>query len=101
MAGASFGMFDRDSNTFAAKFKRNITCFLAVRRGRDGGCRSCGACCRLPYPCPMLRFDAWGRSRCAVYGARPLSCRVYPRSPREHITHDVCGFRWTPVRLNG
>ena len=83
-----------DANTLASKLKRNVTCVLPVRGGRAGACRSCGACCRMPYRCPMLRADAAGRSRCAIYRVRPLSCRVYPRSPREHVTQGECGFRW-------
>ncbi|MCX7818585.1 MAG: hypothetical protein N2652_05160 [Kiritimatiellae bacterium] len=89
---------NRDRNTIWSKLKRNlVTCWLPVAPGRTGGCRACGACCRLPYRCPALRMSADGRSRCAIYAVRPPSCRVYPRTPREHITAEVCGFRFAPL----
>ena len=81
-----------DRNTLRAKVKRQLTCLLPVTEGRRGACRSCGACCRLPYECPALQVGKDGRSRCAIYAIRPTSCRVYPRTPREHVTHAVCGF---------
>ncbi len=90
-------MTPRDPNTLLSKLKRNlVTCWLPVSPGRVGACRRCGACCRLPYPCPALRRGPDGGVRCAIYSLRPLSCRAYPRSPREHITHGVCGYRFEP-----
>ncbi len=79
----------------AAKVKRQFTAFFPVAADRVGECRRCGACCRLPYPCPMLRYDADGKSRCAIYRFRPPSCRVYPRTAGEHRTKATCGFSFT------
>lgn len=76
------------------KFQRQVTAFFPVASNRTGECRRCGECCKLPYPCPMLRYDQHGKSRCAVYLFRPHSCRVYPRTPGEHLTTNTCGFRF-------
>ncbi|MFA7235219.1 MAG: hypothetical protein WC058_00015 [Phycisphaeraceae bacterium] len=76
------------------KLQRQVTAFFPVASSRTGECRRCGECCKLPYPCPMLRYDGQGRSRCAVYLFRPLSCRVYPRTRGEHLTSATCGFRF-------
>jgi len=53
-------------------------------------------CCKLPYPCPFLRFDAEGLSTCAIYHFRPPSCRKYPRTSAENLTAEVCGFSFVP-----
>lgn len=74
------------------KFMRQLTGFFPVSKDRVGQCGRCGDCCKLPYPCPMLRYDKDGRSRCAIYFFRPPSCRVYPRTSREHRTKATCGF---------
>ncbi|MHB1155988.1 MAG: hypothetical protein ACYC26_04025 [Phycisphaerales bacterium] len=81
------------------KLQRQVTAFFPVASNRIGECGRCGDCCKLPYPCPMLRYDQLGKSRCAVYLFRPLSCRVYPRTPGEHLTGDTCGFRFTGEQL--
>ena len=86
-----------DKNTFFSKLRRLITCLLPVDKTRTGECRNCGACCELPYPCPMLRYEN-GTSRCLIYAVRPPSCRRYPRTPAEHITVAVCGYSF---RSNG
>jgi uncharacterized protein len=74
------------------KLKRLTTSLLPVAANRRGECNRCGACCKLPYPCPFLRFDDEGLSSCAVYHIRPPSCRKYPRIASEHLTQEKCGF---------
>jgi len=78
------------------KLKRLATSFLPVATNRVGECNRCGECCKLPYPCPFLRFDAEGLSMCAIYAFRPPSCRKYPRTNEENLTAQVCGFRFVP-----
>ncbi len=74
------------------KLKRFATAFLPVSKARRGSCNRCGECCKLPFPCPFLRYDEQGLSSCAVYYARPLSCRKYPRTPEENLTAETCGY---------
>jgi Fe-S-cluster containining protein len=74
------------------KLKRFTTSLLPVDASRQGDCNRCGACCRLPYPCPFLRFDDQGLSSCSVYHLRPPSCRKYPRTSAENLTPEQCGF---------
>lgn len=74
------------------KTKRLLTSLLPVDPERTGACNRCGACCKLPYPCPFLRFDDQGLSRCAVYAIRPPSCRKYPRVAAEQMTPRECGY---------
>ena len=86
----------RDRNTWGAKWKRTLTSVLPVDPARKGACQSCGACCSLPNRCPFLRFDEHGKSRCAAYAWRPLNCRKYPRTWKEHVTWEHCGFSFDP-----
>ncbi len=74
------------------KIKRLATSLLPVDEERRGDCNRCGDCCKLPYPCPFLRFDEDGLSSCAVYGLRPPSCRKYPRTSVENLTPETCGY---------
>lgn len=75
------------------KLKRVPTAvLLPVADNRRGDCNRCGECCKLPYPCPFLRYDAEGLSSCAIYHIRPPSCRKYPRTASENLTAGVCGF---------
>jgi len=74
------------------KLKRFLTSLLPVAENRRGDCNRCGACCKLPFPCPFLRFDGEGLSTCAVYFARPPSCRKYPRTQDEQLTPETCGY---------
>jgi uncharacterized protein len=74
------------------KLKRLTTSLLPVDPSRKGECNRCGACCKLPYPCPFLRFDEAGLASCAVYHVRPPSCRKYPRVASENLTQEQCGF---------
>jgi Fe-S-cluster containining protein len=75
-----------------AKLKRFLTSLLPVAENRRGECNRCGQCCKLPFPCPFLRFDEQGLSSCAVYFARPPSCRKYPRVAAENLTPHTCGY---------
>jgi hypothetical protein len=74
------------------KLKRFLTSLLPIAANRRGECNRCGQCCKLPFPCPFLRFDESGLSSCAVYFARPPSCRKYPRVESENLTPDTCGY---------
>jgi hypothetical protein len=74
------------------KLKRFATSLLPVSINRRGGCNRCGECCKLPYPCPFLRYDENGLSSCAVYSLRPPSCRKYPRTDAENLTPATCGY---------
>jgi len=75
------------------KLKRLATSLLLpVAETRRGDCNRCGECCKLPYPCPFLRYDENGMSSCAVYHFRPPSCRKYPRTAAENLTPEVCGY---------
>ncbi|EIC23198.1 hypothetical protein [Thiorhodovibrio frisius] len=74
------------------KALRFATSWLPVDERRRGECNRCGECCKLPLPCPFLRYDEQGLSLCTVYHARPPSCRKYPRTPDENITPATCGF---------
>lgn len=76
------------------KIKRFLTSLLPVDPNRRGDCHRCGDCCKLPFPCPFLRFDEEGLSSCAVYRFRPASCRKYPRVPEENLTAATCGFHF-------
>ena len=81
------------------KIRRFATSLLPVADNRRGSCNRCGECCKLPFPCPFLRFDAEGLSSCAVYHLRPPACRKYPRTAAEHVTQEVCGYWFEPVDL--
>ena len=80
------------------KLKRFSTSLLPVDQQRRGGCNRCGECCKLPFPCPFLRYDEQGLSSCAVYHARPPSCRKYPRTSSENLTPETCGFYFVDVK---
>ena len=83
------------------KIKRFLTSLLPIAPNRRGACNRCGDCCKLPYPCPFLRYDDQGLSSCAVYYFRPPSCRKYPRTAAENLTPQTCGFYFVapPARL--
>ena len=76
-------------NNWAARALRTLTSILPVSKNRAGKCISCGACCKLPNACPFLK-----NSKCSIYKIRPLNCRKYPRTEKEHITSKTCGFRF-------
>lgn len=75
-----------------AKLRRTLTSVLPVCSTRRGQCRGCGECCKLPVPCPFLRYHEDGRSYCRIYRFRPLNCRKYPRTNDECLTAPTCGF---------
>jgi Fe-S-cluster containining protein len=48
----------------------------------------------LEAPCPELRTESWSAgttSRCAMYDARPRTCREFPRLPRD-IVGTPCSY---------
>lgn len=79
------------------KLKRFATSVLPVAVNRRGECNRCGECCKLPYPCPFLRYDEDGLSSCAIYAVRPPSCRKYPRTAGENLTPHSCGYYFVPL----
>lgn len=79
------------------KAQRFTTSLLPIDAGRRGECNRCGECCKLPFPCPFLRYDDQGLSSCAVYHARPPSCRKYPRTASENVTPETCGYYFVDV----
>jgi len=79
------------------KIQRFTTSLLPVDTGRRGDCNRCGECCKLPFPCPFLRYDQQGLSSCAVYHARPPSCRKYPRTASENLTPATCSYYFVDV----
>ncbi len=83
------------------KFYRQLTGFFPPHKNRVGSCNRCGECCKLPYRCPMLRYDDDGLARCAIYHLRPPSCRVYPRTAGEHRTQSTCGFSFQDATVSG
>lgn len=80
-------------NTLSAKLKRTITSILPVSKTRKGQCANCGKCCYLPKRCLFLVTKA-GKSHCSVYKFRPLNCRKYPRTEKECLTKESCGFNF-------
>lgn len=79
------------------KLKRFLTSLLPVAENRRGECNRCGACCKLPFPCPFLRFDEEGLSACSAYLVRPPSCRKYPRTESEQLTPETCGYYFVGI----
>jgi len=80
------------NNNYASKVIRTITSVLPVQKGRRGLCVRCGYCCKLPNPCLFLDYDKENKAICKAYKFRPLNCRKYPRSKKEHITEEICGY---------
>jgi len=79
-------------NNYIIKIVRTITSIFPVQQGRRGLCNGCGECCKLPNPCSFLDYDQNNKTICKIYKFRPLNCRKYPRSVKEHITSGKCGF---------
>ena len=79
-------------NNYRSKLRRTITSALPIQKGRKGSCMRCGKCCELPNPCIFLDYGRHNKPVCKIYMLRPLNCRKYPRSEREHITKKTCGF---------
>jgi len=66
---------------------------------RSGECVRCGACCRLLFKCPFLKFDKAGLAECAIYRRRPINCRIFPLDARDIRERDmvagaasICGY---------
>ncbi len=88
----------QDLTGMKRKLERLATSLLPVAPSRRGSCNRCGECCKLPYPCPFLRYDRAGLSLCAVYPVRPPSCRKYPRTAQENLTTETCGYYFASSR---
>jgi hypothetical protein len=84
-----------EENTWGAKLKRTVGAFFKVDPRREGECKNCGACCSLPVRCLFLRNGKDGKAFCSIYYFRPPNCRKYPRTNKEWITRDVCGFHFS------
>jgi len=80
-------------NNWLSRVYRTLTSVLPVSKNRVGSCVSCGECCKLPNRCWFLKYRH-GKSYCSIYPIRPLNCRKYPRTEKEHITKQACGFRF-------
>ena len=87
-------------NTWFAKFKRAFSAFFPIAQNRKGACRHCGACCCLPVRCWFLKEGEDGKQYCSIYKFRPPNCRKYPRTEKEFITEQTCGFSFEPVRIS-
>ncbi len=86
------GKFRRVALSFFPAYSRR----LQKRHGISGGCRSCGASCKLLFQCPH-----WDQrsSLCSVYEDRPSICRLFPITPEDIADRDLvrgingpCGF---------
>ncbi len=80
-------------NNMMAKAKRTLTSILPVDKNREGHCQNCGKCCYLPNKCPFLKIDG-DKGYCSIYKVRSLNCRKYPRTEKECLTKESCGFRF-------
>lgn len=71
---------------------------LQKHYGQEGGCRSCGASCKLLLKCPHWDDTT---NLCTIYEDRPPACRFFPITPgdirdRNIILKDEpCGFVFT------
>jgi len=81
-------------NTWGAKAYRTMTSLLPVAKSRTGKCIQCGKCCSLPNKCSFLMIKEDGNAHCTIHIIRPMNCRKYPRTKKELITSDTCGFRF-------
>jgi len=80
-------------NNWKAKIKRNLCAiFLPVAKNRQGQCNRCGACCKLPKPCPFLGYQPDGKAFCRIQKLKPLTCKKYPQMEHHQVTRDVCGY---------
>ena len=77
---------------------RTAMAFFPVAENRRGKCRNCGACCQLPVKCFFLHFDSKGKSYCVIWKYRFLQCRKYPRTEKEWITPEKCGYRFKKAK---
>lgn len=81
-------------NNWRSKVYRTVTSVLPVSEDRIGNCINCGECCKLPNKCIFLKHEKDGNACCLIYKIRPLNCRKYPISKKEHITRDVCSYEF-------
>ena len=74
-----------------------LAAYLQKRYGLVGGCRGCGASCRLLFQCP--HYDE-SSGNCSVYEDRPNICRFFPITPSDVKERDLvskkhpCGFQF-------
>lgn len=78
-------------NNVPSKFKRSVTSSLPISKKRKGKCINCGECCKLPKKCHFLKYKD-NKSYCSIYKYRPLNCRKYPRTKKEFLTKETCGY---------
>jgi len=78
-------------NNYASKMVRTLNSVKAIDASRKGLCKRCGECCKLPNRCIFLDYVG-NKSICKIYKFRPLNCRKYPRTVKEHITTETCGY---------
>lgn len=55
---------------------------------REGDCKRCGACCKLPVRCPF-----YINKKCSIYERRFKPCRVYP-ARKSDLVGVNCGYRF-------
>ena len=100
------GLFSRGGRQLIlGKFRRVALSFfpaysqrLQKRHGISGGCRSCGASCKLLFQCP--HWDV-GSNLGSVYEDRPTICRLFPITPADIADRNLvqgieggCGFQF-------
>jgi hypothetical protein len=97
------GLYSPDGRQLiVGKFRRIFISFfppfaraLQKHYGISGGCKSCGASCKIMFQCPH-----WDESThlCSVYEDRPNICRLFPITPADIKDRDLvlknvgCGF---------
>ncbi len=100
------GIFSRDGRTLIWGKCRRITIsffpplarYLHNHYGLSGGCKSCGASCKLLFQCPHWDDQS---HLCSVYNDRPNICRFFPITPADLKDRDLvlkgteCGFTFT------
>jgi len=61
---------------------------------RKGACKRCGACCKILFKCPYLRYNSEGLAECTIYEKRFEQCDKFPIDNRdfENIPGTECGF---------
>jgi len=79
-------------NNWRAKVCRSLASFFPVSRDRVGSWVRRGKCCSLPNKRIFLREKNDWRSSCLIYPVSPGSCKKYPRTEKEHMTAETCGF---------
>lgn len=82
---------------------RNLQRSWNARRGAaapiEGECTHCGQCC-IQRECVFLRFDAQGRSQCAIHGTwywRLTSCGRYPIDAADIEFYACPSYRVIPI----